>query len=499
MIGGRARREGALALLRTLPEAAALIDAQGRVLGANPACAALLGPALAARPGPAASWFVAADAAAFAAALSAGQGSLTLRLAAALDGTASVQAHIAALGMDGLLLLSLRPPRAAAEDRLALVGRMAGGVAHDFNNLLGIMRGGAEMARRAPDTTALHAELRVLEQAADRGAALVRQLLAFARQQVLAPEVLDLNARVGAMAELLRRLLGPRASLDIALEQPGRLVKADPAQLDQVLLNLAVNARDAMGGAGTIRIATGSRLVLRAGEGGLPVGRYATLTVQDSGPGIPPEVLPRIFEPFFTTRIENGGTGLGLATVQGIIAQSGGHILAENAPEGGARFTVLLPRHEGEAPAAVPPAAAVAVAPRGPGRILLADDEPGLLRLSAAWLEEAGHAVVTAEDGFAALEAVQSGPPFDLLVTDMAMPGMDGAALARAATDAQPGLPVLLLSGYAAAALDIDWARTRWGYLAKPFSAEALCEAVARTLDKAGTSEHNKNIESPLP
>ncbi len=490
---GTARREGALALLHALPEAAALLDAEGRVLGANAACLALLGPALAAPGRDAAAWFQAAGEPALRALLAAGAGSLPLGLTDALEGAPRVQAVLAPLALEGWRLLRLEAPRAPGEDRLALVGRMAGGVAHDFNNLLGILRGAADMTRRAASPAAREAELRVMEAAADRGAALVRQLLAFARQQVLAPEVLDLNARVGAMAELLRRLLGPSVTLDLSLEEPGRHVRADPAQLDQVILNLAVNGRDAMRGEGRLGIATASRLVLRATAGGPPVGRYAAITVHDSGPGIPPEVLPRIFEPFFTTRIEHGGTGLGLATVQGIVAQSGGHVLAENAPEGGARFTILLPRHEGEAPAAPAPAAPASARA---GRILVADDEPGLLRLAAAWLEEAGHVVETAEDGFAALEAIEAGPPFDLLVTDMAMPGMDGAALARAAALAQPGLPALLLSGYAAVALDIDWAATGWGYLAKPFDDAALREAAARALDKSGTSEHSGNTDS---
>ena len=450
-----------MALLHALPDAAALLDATGRVVAVNAACRALLGPALRAEPGDAAAaWFAGT------APLANGMRAL----ADASDGATHLDLTLVPLGADGALL-RLCTTRAAQEDRLALVGRMAGGVAHDFNNLLAIMRGAAEMARRAPDHAALRAELQVLDHAADRGAALVRGLLAFARQQVLAPEILDVNARVGAMAELLRRLLGPRITLGVALEEPGRRLRADPAQLDQVLLNLAVNARDAMGGAGHIRIATETRLVLRA-EGAVPPGRYVAISVQDSGPGIPADVLPRIFEPFFSTRIEQGGTGLGLATVQGIVAQSGGHVLAENVP-GGARFTILLPRAEGEVVStpqeASPPTA-------GPLRVLLVDDEPLLLRLGRRALEEAGHHVETAETGEEALEILDEAAP-DLLVSDMAMPGMDGAALAQAAVARRPGLQVLLLSGYAAAALQVDWAATGWRYLAKPFTPAALVDA----------------------
>ena len=457
---GTARREGMVALLHALPDAAALLDGAGRVVAINAACRALLGPALRADAGdPAAAWFAG----------SAPLASGTRALVDATDGAGSLELALVPLGADGALL-RLSAARAAQEDRLALVGRMAGGVAHDFNNLLGIMRGAAEMARRAPDHAALRAELQVLDHAADRGAALVRGLLAFARQQVLAPEILDVNQRVAAMAELLRRLLGPRIAMDVALEEPGRRVRADPAQLDQVLLNLAVNARDAMGGAGQIRIATATRLVLRA-EGAVPPGRYVAISVQDSGPGIPADVLPRIFEPFFSTRIDQGGTGLGLATVQGIVAQSGGHVLADNV-NGGARFTILLPRAEGEAKPAPEPTAVA-----GPLRVLLVDDEPLLLRLGRRALEEAGHQVSTAETGEEALEMLDDAAP-DLLVSDMAMPGMDGAALATAAVARRPDLDVLLLSGYAAAALQVDWAGTGWRYLPKPFTPAALVAAV---------------------
>ena len=188
------------------------------------------------------------------------------------------------------------------------------------------------------------ADLALVEDAARRGAALVRQLLAFARQQQLQPRVLALNEAITAIAPLLRRLLGEAVRLDLALE-PGRWVKADPTQLDQVILNLAVNARDAMPQGGTLRIATGHRVVLRPdGEGTLPPGRWVVLEVGDTGGGIPPEVLPRLFEPFFTTRLEKGGTGLGLATVQGIVAQSGGHITVESRVGEGTIFRIHLPR-----------------------------------------------------------------------------------------------------------------------------------------------------------
>jgi two-component system cell cycle sensor histidine kinase/response regulator CckA len=221
-------------------------------------------------------------------------------------------------------------------------------------------------------------------------------------------------------------------------------------------------------------------VVLQAGgENGLPPGRYASIIVEDDGPGIPPAIMMKIFEPFFTTRIDQGGTGLGLATVQGIIAQSGGHILAESPPGGGTRFTILLPRQEGgaivEAQTIPPPAQAT---------ILLAEDEPALLRLASHALAENGHTVLPAADGYTAIEMIEAGARPELLVSDVSMPGMDGVALARAARALCPGLRVLLLSGYSAAALAVDMAAEGWHFLAKPCRADELRNAVAAALVK---------------
>jgi two-component system, cell cycle sensor histidine kinase and response regulator CckA len=478
----RAWREGAWAVLGALAEPAALLGGDGAVRAMNPACRQLLGPALAAS-GAAASWFQAAQRGEFTAALAAGDGRLLLFLADPIATPRQVEARLALVAPDLLLLRLVPPAPPPREERLALVGRMAGGVAHDFNNLLGIVTGTVEALRR-PGTAAAP-ELAVLESVAGRGAELVRQLLAFARQQRLAPVVLALNDRVAETGALLPRLIGSAVRLEVALEQPGRLVLADPSQLDQVIINLVVNARDALqraGRPGTVRLATGHRLVLRAGgegPGAIPPGRYATLVVEDDGPGIPPEILPRIFEPFFTTRIDQGGTGLGLATVQGIVAQSGGHITAECPASGGTRFTILLPRHEGVLPVAVAPQVAAGARP---GTILLVEDEPALLRLGAGALRAAGHQVLVAEDGYAALEMLEAGAAPGLLVSDVSMPGMDGVALARAVRALRPGLPVLLLSGYAASALAVNLPAEGWHFLAKPFTGEALCAGAGAAL-----------------
>lgn len=480
----RAWREGAWAVLYALPEPAALLSGDGAVRALNLACQQLLGPALAAAP-EATAWFKAERRPDFAAALAAGGGSLTLSLADPIATPRQVQAVLSPMAPDGFLLRLVPPPAPPRDERLALVGRMAGGVAHDFNNLLGIVGGTVEALRR-PGADAAR-ELAVLEDVATRGADLVRQLLAFARQQRMVPRVLDLNERVAAMGALLPRLIGSGVRLVVELEEPGRRVLADPSQLDQVMMNLVVNARDALqraGRPGQVRLATGHRVVLRAGGEGpaaIPPGRYATLVVEDDGPGIPPDVLPRIFEPFFTTGIEHGGTGLGLATVQGIVAQSGGFITVECPAAGGTRFTIMLPRHEG-AVAESNSLGAVPTAP--PSTILLVEDEPALLRLNAQLLRDAGHEVLTAEDGYAALELLEGGAEPALLATDVSMPGLDGVALARAARALRPGLAVLLLSGYAAAALAVDLSAENWHFLAKPFTGETLRAGVARALAK---------------
>ena len=477
---------GASAMLAAWPEPAALLDRQGRVLVVNAAGQALLGAALPTRPGDdARAWFPFAEQPGFVAAIAHGGGRLPLTLTAPLAAPRVIEAVLQPLEQSALLLrLGPEAPQ-GREERLALLGRMAGGVAHDFNNLLGIVIGASAAAADAADTAALGRELAAIDAAADRGAGLVRQLLAFSRQQVLVPRILQLNDAVAAIGALLPRLLGTGIALDIALEEPSRLVLADPTQLDQVIINLVANARDAIQGSGKggrIRLATGRRVVLHAGsEHGLPPGRYASIIVEDDGPGIPPPIMAKIFEPFFTTRIDQGGTGLGLATVQGIVSQSGGHILAESPPGGGTRFIILLPRQEGKAEVK-----ARARLPATPATILLAEDEPALLRLASHALVQSGHTVLAAADGYTAIEMMEAGVQPELLVSDVAMPGMDGVALARAARALYPGLPVLLLSGYAATALSIDMAAEGWHFQAKPCRAEELQAAVAAALAKPG-------------
>ncbi|WP_270937901.1 ATP-binding protein, partial [Falsiroseomonas oryzae] len=394
---------------------------------------------------------------------------------------------------DSGALLRVAPVAAAEQSaqnasaaRLQSVGALAGGIAHDFNNLLTAISGSAEAAlSRDPDGPAAP-ELRQVMESAARGAALVRQLLAFARQQAMNPRVVELNDAVAAMGGLLKRLLGSRVRLSVELEQPGRRVRIDPTQLDQVIMNLALNARDAMPDGGSLRIATGHAVVLHPeplGAEELPPGRYAVLEVGDSGAGIPPDLLPRIFDPFFTTKRDQGGSGLGLSTVHGIVRQSGGFIAAESRVGEGTTFRIWLPRHEGTSdspPPAEPPPAVVAPKPaeaREGRTILLVEDEPALLSLAERALRRAGFDVLPAASAEDALELLEKGAPTPIaLVSDVVMPGMDGLALAAKLRERDPDLPVLLVSGYAEVALGRDLEAERLKLLPKPY---ALADLVA--------------------
>ncbi len=474
----------------------ALLDPEGRVLAWNPELARLCGPTLPLAPGMPVTSLVTPE--------------LREAMARTLDGGKRVEASLASAGQPRVLierrrlrehgaLLRVshvaeaeRTVQSAAAARLQSVGALAGGIAHDFNNLLTAISGSAEVALgREPEGDAAP-ELRQIMESAARGAALVRQLLAFARQQAMHPRVVELNAAVEAMGALLRRLLGSRVRLTLELEEPGRCVRIDPTQLDQVIMNMALNARDAMPLGGSLRIATGHAVVLHAetlGQEELPPGRYAVLEVSDTGAGIPPEALPRIFEPFFTTRREQGGSGLGLSTVHGIVRQSGGFIAAESKLGEGTTFRIWLPRHDGPADPAfaaatpsVPPAPTQqqpgprAAAGAGVGRlVLLVEDEAPLLKLADRALRRAGFAVLPAGSAEEALELVAdpANRP-DALVSDVVMPGMDGIALAARLRERLPGLPVLLVSGYAEVALGRDLAAEGLRLLPKPYGLSDL-------------------------
>jgi two-component system cell cycle sensor histidine kinase/response regulator CckA len=476
----------------------ALLDSGGRVLAWNPELARLCGPTLPLSPGMPMTSLVAPE--------------LRDAMAKTLDAGRRVEASLASAGQPRVLierrrlrehgaLLRVAPVaevertvQNAAAARLQSVGALAGGIAHDFNNLLTAISGSAEAALgREPEGDAAP-ELRQIMESAARGAALVRQLLAFARQQAMHPRVVDLNTAVEAMGALLRRLLGSRVRLTLELEEPGRCVRIDPSQLDQVIMNMALNARDAMPLGGSLRIATGHAVVLHPepiGQEELPPGRYAVLEVSDTGGGIPPEMLPRIFEPFFTTRREQGGSGLGLSTVHGIVRQSGGFIAAESKLGEGTTFRIWLPRHDGPpenapavAPAAPPPKPA---APSGGRLILLVEDEAPLLKLAERALRRAGFEVIAAASAEEALERMAGdGPRPAALVSDVVMPGMDGFALARRLRETLPDLPVLLVSGYAEAALGRDLAAEQLKLLSKPYSLSELVAELRALLPAEG-------------
>ena len=383
----------------------------------------------------------------------------------------------------------------AQSQKLQAVGQLAAGIAHDFNNLLTAIIGASDDLLDGGGDAA--DDVRLIRTSAERGAALVRQLLAFGRQQTLQPRVLSINEAVEALSGLLRRLLGGAVRLELELEQPGCTVLVDPTQLDQVLVNLAVNARDAMPQGGQLTLRTGHITLFRAlirGEEAIPPGRYVMVEVQDTGCGIAADVLPRIFDPFFTTRRERGGTGLGLSTVHGIIRQSNGFLAVDSLPDKGTRMRIYLPRRDGAGMAIPrpPPMAATATVEGGPRlqrgsrTVLLVDDEDGVRRLAARALAKQGWTVLSAESGEAALALLAPdgvAESLSAIVSDVVMPGMDGPALVRAVRTLRPGLPAILASGYAEEAVRGDLAAEGIGFLAKPYTLRDMLAVVESLVD----------------
>jgi two-component system cell cycle sensor histidine kinase/response regulator CckA len=371
--------------------------------------------------------------------------------------------------------------------KMEAIGQLAGGVAHDFNNLLTVIKGYGDFIRAASapdDDRRAHAE--EIRHAADRAALLTQQLLAFSRKQVLRPEVLEINRVVDEAGRMLGRLLGEDVALDLQLAPDAGAVRADAGQLQQVLLNLAVNARDAMPLGGRLTITTGNVLVEReapAQPEPLRAGRHVRLTVGDTGTGMTADVLRQAFEPFFTTKEMGKGTGLGLSTVYGIVTQSHGRLRVHSAPGKGTTFEIFFP-HAGEAAAAPMPAATKPGA-RGSETVLLVEDDAMVRRLAEATLERAGYRVFTAPSGGDALRlAAGRDGAIDLVVTDVVMPGMPGPELAQRLEASQPGLRVLYMSGYA----DDTMARhgvseERVSFLAKPFTPDELARRVRDVLD----------------
>ncbi len=386
----------------------------------------------------------------------------------------------------------------AHSQKLQAVGQLAGGIAHDFNNLLTAILGGADaiLERRALDDDSREDALQI-RAGAGRGAALVRQLLAFGRQQNLQPEVVRVNVAIGDLAALLRRLLGSQIRLELTLEAVDLRVRADPSQLDQVLINLAVNARDAMVDGGTLTLRSGTMTLYRPltrGVETIPPGRYVMIEVHDTGSGIPEDVLPRIFDPFFSTKRDRGGSGLGLSTVHGIVRQSDGFTAVESLPGQGTRMRVYLPRCDSDDAVAIPPLPASALpikaaadgAPSRPGTVLLVEDEALVRRLAERVLVRHGWTVLAADCAEAALAALAgrdvAATPVVAIITDMVMPGLDGAALIAAvrARLARPDLPAILVSGYAEAGVGVASLRTaNVSFLQKPYEMVELATKLA--------------------
>lgn len=373
--------------------------------------------------------------------------------------------------------------------KMEAIGRLAGGIAHDFNNLLTAMRGFATFALEdLPDDSPARGDIGEVLAAADRAAEMTRQLLAFSRKQMLREEPVDVNQIVTEMEQMLRRLIGEHINLDIALATDPVVTVGDPGQLQQVLMNLVVNARDAISRTGTIRIETGMRLVdaaaARRTHWHIEPGDYVELCVADTGKGMTSETVANIFEPFFTTKEEGEGTGLGLATVYGIVKQSGGHILVDSTPDRGSRFTVLLKRGEN---AAAPSATVSFDAPDAAGSecILVVEDDPAVRRIAQRALQELGYKVHSAGGGAEALGLAPAIPDLQLVVTDVVMPGMSGPQLASQLRETIPGIEVLFTSGYTQDDLVRQGLRREEvSFLEKPFSPEKLGHAVRATLGR---------------
>ncbi len=380
--------------------------------------------------------------------------------------------------------LETREEQLRQAQKMEAIGQLAGGVAHDFNNLLTAILGYSEfLLERLETSDPRRRDVEEIREAGTRAATLTSQLLAFGRRQMLQPKVLDLNAVVVHVETLLRRLIGEDVTLVTALETGLDHVRADPGQLEQVIVNLAVNARDAMPDGGTLTIET-AHVEVGADEAaaspGLRPGRYVRLTLTDTGAGMDRATLARVFEPFFTTKGPGKGTGLGLATVHGIVAQSGGSVTVSSASGEGTAFTIHLP------------SVAEKLEPLGTGRqhcsshghetILLAEDEAVVRDLAERALVERGYTVLATSSGDEALQACEGHEgAIHLLVTDVVMPGMGGKALAERLLPLRPGLPVLYVSGYA----DGRVVEEDTLFLQKPFSPSALAKRVREALDAA--------------
>lgn len=434
------------------------------------------------------------------------RGDVAVRLLSAPDEPVSLSlAGVRGLG-EGAVLLSLKDSteetrlkrEIAQATKMQAVGQLAGGVAHDFNNVLTAIIGYCDlMLMRHTPGDSDYDDIQQIKANSNRAASLTRQLLAFSRQQTLRPQVLQLPDVVSEVSALLKRLIGEKIQLVVTHDRNLGPVRADPVQLEQVLLNLAVNARDAIQaheparGAGkvslTTRRITASHVRAMKSEI-LPMGDYTALIVEDNGCGIRPDYIGKIFEPFFTTKDKGKGTGLGLSTVYGIVKQSGGFIFADSEPGQGTRFTIYLPVHVPHPNDAEQPQRRNQEPPRewsGGGRILLVEDEDTVRAVAERALSRQGYEVSVAADGEEGLEQVRSGGQFDLIVSDVVMPTMDGPAMAREIRKIYPEIPIVFMSGYAEEQLRKEIDVPNMHFLAKPFSVQQIAETVENVLRAA--------------
>ena len=492
------------ALLDVLPIGLALVDRDGRFLTTNRAFRAAGGIADEGRPAYPGDLVVKEDKGAVADAVHrntrgpAMSSDMAVRLAhQPAEPVALTIAGLRGLG-DAAVLLLLKDNSEEAKlkrqiaqaTKMQAVGQLAGGVAHDFNNILTAIIGHCDlMLMRHTPGDSDYDDIQQIKSNSNRAAGLTRQLLAFSRQQTLRPQILQLPDVVSEVSHLLKRLLGETVVLHTKHGRDLGSVRADPGQLEQVIVNLAVNARDAMvgTGGGTLTIQTypvRADQVAEIGSEILPVADYAALSISDTGCGIPRHVLGKVFEPFFTTKEVGKGTGLGLSTVYGIVKQSGGYIFADSKVGEGTSFVIYLPVHreeDGSRPAPPPPKVK-AEELWGSGTVLLVEDEPMVRTVAERALTRQGYTVITANNGEEALEVLERGEPIDLLISDVVMPAMDGPTMVREARKARPKIPVLFMSGYAEEhlrnSIDID----QVSFLPKPFSVQELAEAARKVL-----------------
>ncbi|MBR1226541.1 MULTISPECIES: cell cycle histidine kinase CckA [unclassified Bradyrhizobium] len=385
--------------------------------------------------------------------------------------------------------------------KMDMVGQLAGGIAHDFNNVLSaIMMANDFLLNAHKPTDPSFQDIMQIKQNATRAATLVRQLLAFSRRQTLRPQVLDLGDALSDLTMLLRRLIGEKVKLDLVHGRDLWPVKVDVSQFEQVIVNLAVNARDAMADGGKLTVKTSNVTTDEAAllsYKGMPAADYVRIDVADTGTGIPAEIVDKIFEPFFSTKEVGKGTGLGLSTVYGIVKQTGGFVYVDSKAGEGTTFRIFLPRHRPELEAAPEPQVtngaakeAVAEPPKpqadltGQGTILLVEDEDGLRSLNARGLRSRGYSVIEAANGIEAMEALEEkNGAVDLVVSDVVMPEMDGPTLLKEMRQRNPNLKIIFVSGYAEEAFDKSLPENeQFAFLAKPFALSALVAKVKETM-----------------